>query len=94
MYKIYVNGTPLVLSKTEEDFKEFQGKDDVLVNAYSGGPKHLLQVIDMLEKTDRWALVILHAENPKRLWKDFKKIFKRIDAAGGIVMNPSQKILA
>ena len=93
MYKIYINETPLILCHTEEVYTSGKGLDKVLVNVFSGKSKHILQVVDMLEKTDRWQAVILHDEDVKRLWKAFKSLFRIIKAAGGLVENPKGEVL-
>ena len=47
----------------------------------------------MLEKTKRFESVTIHAPNVKKLWKDFKSLFKVMKAAGGVVFNPENEIL-
>ncbi len=93
MYKIYINDTPLLLVFTENLLDNSLKFDQKLVARYSGKPKFLLQYIDMLEKTERYDAVIIHHPNVKKLWKDFKSLYKRIKAAGGVVFNERKEIL-
>jgi len=93
MYKIYINETPLILCQSKDLYQVGRGLNNVLVNVYSGKTKHFLQVVDMLEKTDRWEAVILHDEESKPMWKAFKSLFQIIRAAGGVVENPTGEIL-
>lgn len=94
MYKIYVNDTPVFLVNTSEASKFAADFDQKLSARYMGNPKFLLQYIDMLEKTDRYDAIIIYHTNTKKLFKDFKRLFKRINAAGGAVFNPNNKLLA
>lgn len=93
MYKIYINDTPLLLLNTKEVSNTAKNYDEKLIARYPGKPKILLNYIDMLEKTDRYDAIILSSDDEKQLFKDFKSLFKRIDAAGGIVFNPKREIL-
>lgn len=71
----------------------FLSKDKVLVVRYSGKQKHLLQYIDMLEKTSRYDGIIIHSDDYEGLKKDYKGLYKRVTAAGGVVVNPSNQVL-
>lgn len=93
MYKIYINDTPLFLvnpAQIEDKSLNFGQK---LIARYNGKPKFLLHYIDMLEKTDRYDAVIIFHHQVKKLFKDFKSLYKRINAAGGIVYNDKKEIL-
>ncbi len=94
MYKIYINEKPLLLAKTKDlaDLAEAQGAK--LVLPYMGQPKSLLQPIDLLEKTSDPGAVLIHAENLKDLWGDFKGLYRIIRAAGGLVFNEENQVLA
>lgn len=93
MYKIYINDTPIFLVNTENLSDEMVKYDQKLVARYTGKPKFLLQYIDMLEKTDRYEAVFIHYSTVKKLWKDFKSLYKRIKAAGGAVFNDKGELL-
>ncbi len=92
MYKIYINETPLILVETSK-FEPNLGNGQNLAVRYAGKVKQLLQVVDMLEKTQRFESVTIHAPDIKKLWKDFKSLFKKIKAAGGVVFNEKKEIL-
>nr|MBS0038250.1 hypothetical protein [Saprospiraceae bacterium] len=94
MYKIYINETPLILSRTSLlAAYTFYAKEQVLVVKYTGKTKHLLQYIDLLEKTNRYDAVIIHSDRYDDLKTDFKSLFKKIHAAGGVVKNPKNEVL-
>ncbi len=93
MYKIYINDTPIFLVNTEFLSDKVLNFEQKLVARYNEKPKFLLQYIDMLEKTDRYDAVIVHHSDEKSLYKDFKSLYKRIDAAGGVVYNDQSEIL-
>jgi len=92
MYKIYINENILELRDTE-DIEKGLSTNDSLIAPYSGKKKTILSYIDMLEKTNRFKLVVLHHSNVKKLWKDFKSLCLIIKAAGGVVENEHEKIL-
>lgn len=94
MYKIYINETPLILSRTSTlSAYGFYAKEQVLVVRYTGKSKHLLHFIDMLEKSRRYDGVLIHSEDYQKLKTDFKSLYETIHAAGGVVKNPSNEIL-
>ena len=93
MYKIYINDTPLFLVNPEMMHDKSLHFSQKLVARYNGKPKFLLHYIDMLEKTNRYDAVIIFHHKVKKLFKDFKSLFKRINAAGGIVYNDNDEIL-
>ncbi|MFT5164970.1 MAG: 8-oxo-dGTP pyrophosphatase MutT (NUDIX family) [Saprospiraceae bacterium] len=93
MYKIYINDTPLFLVNPEQLHDKSLNFGQKLVARYNGKPKFLFHYIDMLEKTDRYDAVIIFYHKEKKLFADFKSLYKRIDAAGGIVYNDNKEIL-
>jgi len=94
MYKIiYINETPLVLidgTLVKTFAPEIERK---LIAKYSGKVKSLLNYVDMLEKSQRYEMVLLHTADVKQLFKDFKTLFKGIKAAGGLVFNQTGEAL-
>ena len=93
MYKIYINDTPLFLVNPEMVHDKSLNFSQKLVARYNGKPKFLLHYIDMLEKTDRYDAVVIFHHKVKKLFKDFKSLYKRINAAGGVVYNEHDEIL-
>lgn len=93
MYKIYINETPLFLKDAIEVPKNSIGDVQNLIARYPGKPKHLNGFIDMLEKTGRFDSITIYSENLDKLASDFFSLFKLIEAAGGLVFNPSGEVL-
>ncbi len=93
-YKIYVNGTPVFLTNSagvsvlgvKQDKKSH-------VAPYLGKKKQIRQFIDLLEKNTEVEAVVLFHENVPQLWSDFQACFEPIEAAGGLVFNPSGQLL-
>lgn len=93
MYKIYINETPLVLISSEELEQNIYPRESVLIVAYSGRKKHLLNYIDNLEKSGKYEAVVIHSPEVKQLFSDFKSLFKTVKAGGGLVTNEDGRIL-
>ena len=94
MYKIYINETPLILMRTSMIAAyEFYAKERVLVVRYTGKSKHLLQYIDMLEKSGRYDGVVIHSDQYELLKEDFKNLYSTVHAAGGVVVKPNGQVL-
>jgi len=91
MYKIYINGTPLFIVNSDELNEQFSPTEGALIHRYSGKPKSLYRYIDSLEKPHVYSHVVLHHKDAKACFKDFKSIFKQIDAAGGLVFRKPKK---
>jgi 8-oxo-dGTP pyrophosphatase MutT (NUDIX family) len=94
MYKIYINETPLILAKLNSLEELPAAGPNKLVNRYPGLAKMLLNYVDMLEKNQQFEYVYLYSEDYEQLVADFKSHYKLIEAAGGLVYNPKQEILA
>jgi 8-oxo-dGTP pyrophosphatase MutT (NUDIX family) len=94
MYKIYINETPLYLLKTGDPLIDLlQAEGNILVSRYSGKIKSLPNYFDMLEKTRRYAAVVVFADDFSNLEKDFFQCFQKVEAGGGLVIAPSGKVL-
>ncbi|MDZ4681496.1 MAG: NUDIX domain-containing protein [Saprospiraceae bacterium] len=93
MYTIYINETPLLLKEAAGMPKNSIGDAENIVARYAGKPKHMSGYIDMLEKTNRFHSITLYAEDYEKLVRDFFSLFKLIEAAGGLVLNPAGEIL-
>lgn len=93
MYKIYVNDTPLYLVGKGEK-KGLPGSGPaVLEQLYHNNHKQFLQLVDMLEKSNRWEAVVLRTDDVKATWKAFKSLFVFIKAAGGLIQNQQNELL-
>lgn len=93
MYKIYVNRTKVVLLKPEDLPKDVVASEEVLVSRYPGKVKHIFNYLDMFEKSTRIKSCYIYSGNVDKLNKDFKSVFKTIEAGGGLVMNDKDQIL-
>jgi len=90
---IYINETSLLLKEAAGVPENSIGDAENIVARYAGKPKHLSGYIDMLEKTNRFQSITLYAEDYEKLVRDFFSLFKLIEAAGGLVLNPAGEIL-
>jgi len=90
MYKIYINSTPLFIVNSKYVKKLFPDTKDALIARYSGKPKSLLNYIDSLEKPNKFSFVVLHSVDSKACFRDFKGVFKIIEAAGGLVFKKNK----
>lgn len=93
MYKIYINDNILVLANREIALN-MRKSENCLIAPYTGKKKMLLSYLDMLEKGSRIKKVILHHYDYKKLKADFKSLFETVKAAGGVVANEKNEILA
>lgn len=92
MYKIYINENLLKLAdsaKLKANLKE----TTALIAPYTGNKKMLLSYIDMLEKTNRYKEIIIHFSDIKILKENFKSLYRKVYAGGGIVQNEKGEIL-
>ena len=93
MYKIYINETPLVLVDQSKLADLPEPTASRIVARYPGKSKYLLNYIDMLEKGRRYDEIFLYFDDYEQLTTDFNALFKKIEAAGGVVYNKSNEIL-
>jgi len=92
MYKIYINEQALILCSTE-DLKNISKSNSRIVSKYFGKKKYLLNYIDMLEKGSSFSSVIIHSDDFEQLKKDFKSLYIRSRAGGGLIINEKNEIL-
>lgn len=83
MYKVFINEKRLILSSEPQNSPKILNYD---------GSHSFDFAIDLLENTASQGLNIYH-NDVEELWTDFKNYFKNIEAAGGVVINPEDKIL-
>ncbi|MEC3876959.1 NUDIX hydrolase [Chryseobacterium salviniae] len=83
MYKVFVNEKKLLLSKQSENLEKTLGYENVT---------SLEIALDLLENTSVKELNVF-GENIDEIWSEFQKLFRIIEAAGGIVSNPEGDIL-
>ncbi len=93
--KIYINESLLLLC-SHGYYKENRNDFDAsfLQMKYRAGIKQLFQLIDKAEKLKEAETIILYADDFKKLWKEFKSLYKVRKAAGAVVMNTNSEILS
>ena len=64
-----------------------------LVLRYSGKKKFLINVVDMLEKSNRLEQVVIWFESLDQLWFDFQSAFLPVTAAGGVVFRDNKALV-
>lgn len=92
MYKIYINGTPLLLAATAEAAGKVADEKNMMAR-YMGNSRLLLSYFDMLEKNPRFESVTIFADDVEKLFSDFAGQFRVIEAAGGVVYNHQDEVL-
>lgn len=92
MYKIYINGTPLLLAATAEAAGKVADEKNMMAR-YMGNSRLLLSYFDMLEKNPRFESVTIFADDVEKLFSDFAGQFRVIEAAGGVVYNRQDEVL-
>ncbi len=83
MYKVFINEKQLILSSEPQNSPKTLNYD---------GSHSFDFALDLLENTASQGLNIYHPDIDQ-LWTDFGNYFKKIDAAGGIVLNQDRNIL-
>jgi 8-oxo-dGTP pyrophosphatase MutT (NUDIX family) len=83
MYKVFVNEKKLLLSKQSGNLEKTLGYENVTT---------LEIALDLLENTSVRELNVF-GENIEEMWAEFQKLFRIIEAAGGLVNNSGGDIL-
>lgn len=93
MYEIHINDSLLTLVPNTQQGDGYQRLPDALQLHYHGPKKHLLSIVDTLEKTNHPRQIILVADDVEKLFRHFSSLFRRIEAAGGVVRNKKGRVL-
>ncbi|WP_370896907.1 NUDIX hydrolase [Chryseobacterium gossypii] len=83
MYKVFVNEKKLLLSKQPEELEKRLSYESFTT---------LEIALDLLENTSVRELNVF-GENIDEIWTEFQKLFRIIEAAGGVVNGPNGDIL-
>lgn len=83
MYKVFVNEKKLLISKHPEELEKKLGYESFTT---------LEIALDLLENTSVSELNV-YGENIDEIWQEFQKLFRIIEAAGGLVINPEGEML-
>ncbi|MGE6396327.1 MULTISPECIES: NUDIX hydrolase [Chryseobacterium] len=79
MYKVFVNEKKLLISKNPENLEKVLNYESFTT---------LEIALDLLQNTSTSELNV-YGEQIDEIWKEFKKLFRIIEAAGGIVNKPN-----
>jgi 8-oxo-dGTP pyrophosphatase MutT (NUDIX family) len=71
----------------------FAPEEKVLVSAFLGKKKELLNIIDMCEKNSKYDNVVVHYDDVEELISIFESIFVINEAAGGLIQNDNNRFL-
>ncbi|SDJ18092.1 NUDIX hydrolase [Chryseobacterium jejuense] len=83
MYKVFVNEKKLLISKHPEGLEKKLGYESFTT---------LEIALDLLENTSVNELNV-YGENIDEIWQEFQKLFRIIEAAGGLVIKPEGEML-
>lgn len=83
MYKVFVNEKKLLISKNPESLEKILPFENFTTFEIA---------LDLLQNTSTSELNV-YGENIDEIWESFKKLFRIIEAAGGILNKPSGEIL-
>ena len=93
IYKIYINEEEVILKPSPDVTLEDTGGAGNVIVKYTGNKKHLLDYINVLEKSIKSEKFIIHHDDFNKLKTDFKSHFTEIEAAGGLVRNEKNEYL-
>ena len=88
MYKVFINGKPLVITNNTSLFEKKKAVIKRVFTTKESLNEAVKQAVES-ENDPTW----IYAFDINQCWENFKKNFKCIDAAGGIVRNDKQEIL-
>ena len=90
MYQIYINNRVISLS---DDFEKYSVQKYRLFYKYNKASGLSEVVISFINSANIPSLFVYH-NNMQELWEEFRKIFRVIEAAGGLVWNKAGRFLA
>ncbi len=92
-YKIYIHESQLILIRKEDISSALFPVQD-LVAPFPSKKKFILNYVDNLEKNPIPQVYLLTGEDPDVLFQYLQTCFELIEAAGGLVFNENDEILA
>ncbi|MEL6389793.1 MAG: NUDIX domain-containing protein [Bacteroidota bacterium] len=93
MYKIYHNDKVIRLAHYGMIPLHQSLDPSTLVVRYPGKTKHLLSLLDKLEKSPDLRELTIISMDLGQLWEDFQSVCKVIKASGGCVLNENREVL-
>lgn len=82
MYKVFFNDRSIILGSKPENFSENHPH-----SFYVEDENQLIVCVAKFIDNEAVKHVFIYADDPEKIFRSFKKLFHRIDAAGGIVRN-------
>ncbi|MCB9033704.1 MAG: NUDIX domain-containing protein [Chitinophagales bacterium] len=94
MYKLFVNNKEIYLTSHADSVERLlKSKKDVIVKSYKSKEALHQFIKSVIYNANFNTTIILHSIRLQVLYKDFLKFFKKIEAAGGVVINPKEEVL-
>jgi len=88
MYKIFLNNKPVILSAS----KPKSPRNTTLLKRFKG-KKHLEKLLRTFAESDEFSMLVVHHWDLDDLFYAFRRIYKVIHAAGGLVKNSQGELL-
>lgn len=92
MYTVFIQNTPLHFCKKTDVPPALNQETHPVYHDMTGG-KLIPNVVDMLEKSNRFDAIYLVGKDPKKLFDFFSQKYKLIEAGGGLVTNEKGEVL-
>ena len=87
-YKVFINNKPLYLTQSQSFYEQFEGK-----KAKFKSKKTLKHVIQSLESQKDYESCVVYHWDIDELFYYFRRLFKFVQAAGGVVQNDDNECL-
>jgi 8-oxo-dGTP pyrophosphatase MutT (NUDIX family) len=94
MYKIYINDVPLFLLGSDEMDDQVWKRESCFLLKYRGKKEQFMHVVDMLAKPMSFNSVVIFNSDSGELFQDFRQMFIEVEAAGGLVFDRQERVLA
>ena len=89
MLRVYIGLTPICFVDKNYPLPHAQG----VFYSTDDRPETLLQIIDMVERCKEVKQVLICQRDSEKAFREFKSLFRVIEAAGGLVLNPDNEVL-
>ena len=90
-YEIFINEIPLLLGREIEHTREMDS--EIKRIEWDQTSEQLLQIVMQLEKGLTQIPVVIEHQDVRQLWETFRKNYRWMEAAGGVVSNEKDEIL-
>ncbi len=93
MYRYYINKGVLVFIDVKDKTSFIEGKDTLIID-FTGEVSKLMKYVYLLRKGEGgYRRVIVVSDTISKVNRQFLKLFKKIRAAGGLVVNDKEELL-